>query len=145
MSETNGSDSATISSALHDAGAELRAARRQLDRAGASAVQIARGSLERAVALLACAATDEDLCLDVRDAALGCRVVVSSHLLAAGDFEAVGLDRATVASLLYRATDPAPLDAAIRASQAHANRSREPVVHLGPCTRDALARAPGSA
>jgi hypothetical protein len=104
-------------SELKNAGDELRFARAQLERSGASAITTARGSLERAIALLGSASTDQDLPLDARKAALGCRVVVSSHLLAADDFEAVGIDGEIVASRLYLAADSRELEATIRALQ----------------------------
>jgi hypothetical protein len=104
-------------SELTRAGDELRCARAQLERSGASAIAIARGSLERAVALLGSASINHDLPVDVRKAALGYRIVVSSHMLAAEDFEAVGIDRETIASRLYRGADSRELEAAIRAFQ----------------------------
>jgi hypothetical protein len=101
------------SDTLKAAADDIGSARRQLELGGEAAISTARVSLERAVDLLAPAMTDSELPYPVRNAAQRCRVVLSSHLLAAYDFEAVGAETAAVVSLLYRAADTSKLDAAI--------------------------------
>jgi hypothetical protein len=108
---------------LQAAAEDIGAARRHLELRGDAGISTARASLERAIALLAPASSDEDLPDDARDAAMRCRVVLSSHLLAADDFEAVGIERAAIVSLLYRATDSSELEAAILDVRASAPRT----------------------
>ena len=99
---------------LKAAAADVGSARREIEVCGSSGIPAARALIERAIALLAPATGDHDLPAAVRDAALRLRVVLASHVLAVDDLEAVGIGRATVASVLYRAADSSELDAAMR-------------------------------
>ena len=77
-------------------------ARARLAGEGGTRVVAARAALERAIALLAIAATDADLPDGMRDAAQRGRIVLSSHLLAADDLAEVGVGDEAVVSLLSR-------------------------------------------
>jgi len=94
--------------------ADVDAARREIEVCGETGIPAARALIERAIVALASATGDGDLPTSVRDAALRLRVVLASHVLAADDLEAVGIAKATVASVLSRAADSSELDAAIR-------------------------------
>jgi hypothetical protein len=104
---------------LRRAADDIARARFQLDLHGDGAIETARWYLELAIARLAPIALDEDVPREVQQAAHRCRVTLSSHLLAADNFEAVGVGRGEVSALLRRATDAGAYDA----NRAYAERT----------------------
>jgi uncharacterized protein (UPF0147 family) len=91
---------------------DIAQARRLLERRGAAAIDESRTHLETAIARLEPVATDDELPREVRRAVERCRATLSSHLLAADNLEAVGVETKMVVALLRRATDAGALDAA---------------------------------
>jgi hypothetical protein len=90
---------------------DIERARRALDGRGASALDTARTHLEIAIARLGPVAIDDELPREVRRAAERCRATLSSHLLAADNLEAVGVEPDMVAALLRRGTEAGEQDA----------------------------------
>jgi uncharacterized protein (UPF0147 family) len=109
---TDGLVDLTRRDVLRLAADDIARARRQLDLSGEAAIAAVRMHLEIAIARLQPVAIDDELPREVRRAVERCRATLSSHLLAADNLEAVGVEATMVVALLRRATDAGALEAA---------------------------------